>query len=82
MNNKVNKIYFCNKNNIINKNSNRSTLLNNKIENNEMDIKNELTLFKNLLYNDLEKIHLKILNELKKSSWWYKNNLPKNESFR
>ena len=65
LNNKVNNINLLNRNNIITKNSNRSTILNNKIDNNEIDIKNELTSFKNVIYNDLEKINLKILNELK-----------------
>jgi len=67
-----NKIEYCmnndntqNKNNKINKNLNMD--INKKYLSNEDDIgfKQELYLFKNDLYNDLEKINLKILNELK-----------------
>ena len=65
LNNKVNNINLVNRNNIINKNSNRSTILNSKNDISDIDIKNELTSFKNVIYNDLEKINLKILNELK-----------------
>ena len=57
-----------------NNNFNNSDLVNttytkynlNKINNNIDNVmKNELILFKNEVYNDLEKINLKILNELK-----------------
>ena len=67
-----NKIEYCmnndntqNKNNKMNKNLNMD--INKKYLSNEDDIgfKQELYLFKNDLYNDLEKINLKILNELK-----------------
>ena len=63
LNNKIINIY--NKNNTFNKNINKFPLLNNKNDNDEIDIKNELTLFKNEIYNDIEKINLKILNELR-----------------
>ena len=67
-----NKIEYCmnnynsqNKNNKMNKSLNMD--INKKYLSNEDDIgfKQELYLFKNDLYNDLEKINLKILNELK-----------------
>ena len=46
-----------------NRNINKSTLLNNN--NNEIDVKNELKSFRNEMLDDIEKINLKILNELK-----------------
>ena len=46
---------------ITDKNSNKNTISNNK---DNFGIKNELNIFKNDLYNDLESINLKILNEL------------------
>ena len=67
-----NKIEYCmnndntqNKNNKMNKNLNMD--INKKYLSNEDDIgfKQKINLFKNDLYNDLEKINLKILNELK-----------------
>ena len=54
--NKINKVNIKTKN-IAEKNLNRNN-------NNNFEIKNELNLFKNDLYNDLESINLKILNEL------------------
>lgn len=62
--NKINSSNFLYKKNMTNKNLNLP-LLNNKNENNESEIKNELTIFKNEIYNDIENINLKILNELK-----------------
>ena len=61
LNNKINEYNLFNKNNIFNK----SSLLNIKNGKDEFEIKNELTLFKNEIYNDIEKINLKILNELR-----------------
>ena len=55
--NKINKVNIKTKN-ISEKKSNRNN-------NNNFEIKNELNLFKNDLYNDLESINLKILNELR-----------------
>ena len=60
---KINNINVQYRNNLINKN----LKLNNNDNINSLDngIKNQLILFKNEIYNDLEKINLKILNELK-----------------
>ncbi len=65
---RINNINQQNKNNEINQNINRDILYkNNGIEHTNIGIKdeNELILFKNEIYNDFEKINLKILNELK-----------------
>ena len=65
---RINNINLQNKNNKINQNINRDILYkNNGIEYTDIGIKdeNELILFKNEIYNDFEKINLKILNELK-----------------
>ena len=48
-----------------NRNINKSALLNNINNNNEIDVKNELKSFRNEMLDDIEKINLKILNELK-----------------
>ena len=75
-----NKIEYCmnndntqNKNNKMNKNLNMD--INKKYLSNEDDIgfKQELYLFKNDLYNDLEKINLKILNESGNQKYRTKN---------
>ena len=58
--NKINKVNIKAKN-ITDKISNKNTISRN---NNNSEIKDELNLFKNDLYNDLESINLKILNEL------------------
>ena len=58
--NNINKVNIKAKN-ITDKISNKNTISRN---NNNSEIKDELNLFKNDLYNDLESINLKILNEL------------------
>ena len=58
--NNINKVNIKAKN-ITDKISNKNT---NSRNNNNSEIKDELNLFKNDLYNDLESINLKILNEL------------------
>ena len=58
--NKINKVNIKAKN-ITDKISDKNTISRNK---NNSEIKDELNLFKNDLYNDLESINLKILNEL------------------
>ena len=63
LNTRINNIGLQSRNNTINKKLNRNNLLDNN--DNNMEIKNELKLFKSEIYDDLEKINLKILNELK-----------------
>ena len=63
LNNKIKNINLLYKNSVINQNKN--PLLTNRNVNNEIEIKNELILMKNEIYNDMEKINIKILNELK-----------------
>ena len=63
MNNKIKNINLLYKNSVINQNKN--PLLNNRNVNNDIEIKNELISMKNEIYNDMEKINIKILNELK-----------------
>ena len=63
LNTRINNIGLQSRNNTINKKLNRNNLLDNNDNNKE--IKNELKLFKSEIYDDLEKINLKILNELK-----------------
>jgi hypothetical protein len=59
--NKINKVNIKAKN-LTEKNSSKNIFSRNN--NNNFEFKNELNLFKNDLYNDLESINLKILNEL------------------
>ena len=59
LNNKIIDINSLNKRSLVNKK------INNKNDNFENEIKNQLITYKNEIYNDIEKINLKILNELK-----------------
>ena len=65
LNNKLNDINLPNNNNINKKKILNENNNNNAIDNVNIEFKNILNSFKNEIYNDFEKINLKVLNELK-----------------